>query len=114
MESKIQSQMRKWILDFLVLAIINKWETYGAEIIEILKNSELIVVEWTVYPLLSRLKKDWLINYYWEESESWHPRKYFNLTKSWEEALSLMEKNWSAIANTVENILLSNKKIWKK
>lgn len=107
MESKIQSQMRKGILDFLVLGIIKKWETYGAEIIEILKKSELIVVEWTVYPLLSRLKKEWLISYYWEESESGHPRKYFKLTKAGEEALEIMTKNWKDIDSTVKQILFS-------
>lgn len=106
MENKIQAQMRKWILDFLVLGILKeKWETYWAEIIEILKNSDLIVVEWTVYPLLSRLKKENLIDYRWEESESWHPRKYFKLTKTWENAYILMSASWLEIKNTVEKIL---------
>lgn len=108
MENKIQTQMRKWILDFLVLAILKeKWEAYWAEIIEILKNSDLIVVEWTVYPLLSRLKKENLINYRWEESESWHPRKYFELTKNGENAFKIMLSSWSDIKNTVEKILNS-------
>ena len=105
MESKIQSQMRKWILDFLVLGIIKEKKTYGAEIIEILKNSDLIVVEWTVYPLLSRLKKDALISYYWEESDSGHPRKYFSLTKTGAEAFEIMLENWWDIKNTVFKIL---------
>ena len=105
MESKIQSQMRKGILDFLVLGILKKWETYGAEIIEILKNSELIVVEGTVYPLLSRLKNDLLITYTWVESESGHPRKYFRLTKSGEESYEIMLKNWSEIKNSIAHIL---------
>lgn len=105
MENKIQAQMRKWILDFLVLGILNKGETYGAEIIEILKNSDLIVVEWTVYPLLSRLKKEEMISYNWVESESGHPRKYFKLTKNWEDACKLMEESWTEIKNTVKKIL---------
>ena len=96
MENKIQSQMRKWILDFLILGILKKWETYWAEI---------IVVEWTVYPLLSRLIKDSMISYYWVESDSWHPRKYFKLTKSGEDAFDLMWKSWSEIKNTVQKIL---------
>ena len=102
MESKIQSQMRKGILDFLVLGILKKSDTYGAEIIEILKNSDLIVVEGTVYP---RLKNDALISYYWVESESGHPRKYFQLTKSGKEAYELMSTSWLEIKNTVEKIL---------
>lgn len=105
MESKIQSQMRKWILDFLVLGILKKGEVYGAEIIEILKNSDMIVVEWTVYPLLTRLKNDSLINYYWVESESWHPRKYFQITKSGEEVYNIMLQNWNEIKMTVHKIL---------
>ncbi len=105
MESKIQSQMRKGILDFLVLGILKKSDTYGAEIIEILKNSDLIVVEGTVYPLLTRLKNDALISYYWVESESGHPRKYFQLTKSGNEAYELMSTSWLEIKNTVEKIL---------
>ena len=105
MEGKIQSQMRKGILDFLVLGILKKSDTYGAEIIEILKNSDLIVVEGTVYPLLTRLKNDVLISYYWVESESGHPRKYFQLTKSGKEAYELMSTSWLEIKNTVEKIL---------
>lgn len=105
MDSKIQSQMRKGILDFLVLGILNKSDTYGAEIIEILKNSDMIVVEGTVYPLLTRLKNDALINYYWVESESGHPRKYFQLTKSGEEAYRIMTENWSEIKNSIQKIL---------
>lgn len=106
MENKIQAQMRKWILDFLVLWILKeKWAVYWAEIIEILKESDLIVVEWTVYPLLSRLKKEEMITYYWEESESWHPRKYFELTKTWEENFEIMAKNWVEIKNSVLKIL---------
>lgn len=105
MESKIQSQMRKGILDFLVLGILKKGETYGAEIIEILKNSDMIIVEGTIYPLLSRLKNDGLISYYWEESESGHPRKYFQLTKSGEEAYEIMLVSWLEIRNTISEVL---------
>ena len=106
METKIQAQMRKWIIDFIILWIVkSKWETYWAEIIEILKNSDLIVVEGTIYPLLSRLKKDEIITYRWEESESWHPRKYYSLTKNWENAFDLMLTSWGEIKASVFKIL---------
>lgn len=105
MESKIQSQMRKGMLDFLVLGILKNGETYGAEIIDTLKKSDLIVVEWTVYPLLSRLQKDGLIHYYWVESESGHPRKYFRLTKSGDIAYEIMSENWRDIKNTISKLL---------
>lgn len=103
--NKITTQMRKGILEYIILWIINKWETYGAEIIKELKKGELIVVEGTLYPLLSRLKKDGLIDYYWVESDSGHPRKYYKLTEEWKNAYIVMANAWENIENTV-NILL--------
>lgn len=102
---KITTQMRKWILEYIILWIIDNWDIYWAEIIEILKQWDLIVAEWTIYPLLSRLKKDWLIDYYWVESNTWHPRKYYNLTQSWKELLIIMENNWLNLKKAVWNIL---------
>lgn len=81
MADKISTQMRKGILEYIILGIINKSDIYGAEILDILQSSDLIVVEGTIYPLLSRLKKEELISYYWVESESGHPRKYYKLTQ---------------------------------
>jgi len=58
-----------------------------------------------VYPLLSRLKTDGLITYYWVESDSGHPRKYYNLTQNGKDALTLMEKNWLEMKNSIKKIL---------
>lgn len=102
---KISTQMRKGILEYIILWIINKWDIYWAEIIEILKSWDLIVAEGTIYPLLSRLKTDNLITYYWIESDSWHPRKYYNLTQEWKDTLVLMEKNWTDIKSSIQKIL---------
>lgn len=102
---KISTQMRKWILEYIILWIIGKWDIYWAEIIEILKSWDLIVAEGTIYPLLSRLKTDNLINYYWVESESGHPRKYYNLTSEWKDMKIIMEKNWSDIKSSIKKIL---------
>lgn len=102
---KISTQMRKGILEYIILGIINKWDIYWAEIIEILKSWDLIVAEGTIYPLLSRLKTDNLITYYWIESDSWHPRKYYNLTQEWKDTLVLMEKNWTDIKSSIQKIL---------
>lgn len=102
---KISTQMRKGILEYIILWIISKWDIYWAEIIEILKSWDLIVAEWTIYPLLSRLKTDNLINYYWVESDSGHPRKYYNLTTEWQDMLIIMEKNWFDIKKSIEKIL---------
>lgn len=102
---KVSTQMRKGILEYIILGIIDKGDIYGAEIIEILKWGDLIVAEGTIYPLLSRLKSDSLINYYWVESESGHPRKYFNLTQEWQDMLVVMEKNWLDMKSSIEKIL---------
>jgi len=102
---KITTQMRKGILEYIILWIINSWDIYWAEIIDILKKWDLIVAEGTIYPLLSRLKKESLIDYYWVESETWHPRKYYNLTEQWRESLIIMESNWLNIKKTIKNIL---------
>lgn len=102
---KFTTQMRKGILEYIILWIINSWDIYWAEIIEILKKWDLIVAEWTIYPLLSRLKKETLIDYYWVESDTGHPRKYYNLTQKWRESLIIMENNWSNIKKTIKNIL---------
>lgn len=103
--SKVTTQMRKGILEYIILWIINKWEIYWAEIIKELKKGELIVVEWTLYPLLSRLKKDWLIDYYWVESDSGHPRKYYRLTEEWKNAYIIMANVWENIENTVNKLI---------
>ena len=73
-------QIRKGLLEFCVLQIISSKEVYASEIIEELKNSKIIVVEGTVYPLLSRLKKSNYIQHSWKESTQGPPRKYYSIT----------------------------------
>ena len=102
---KISTQMRKGILEYIILWIISNWDIYWAEIIQQLKSWDLIVAEWTIYPLLSRLKTDGLIDYYWIESDSGHPRKYYNLTQDWKDILVLMEKSWIDIKLSIQKIL---------
>lgn len=92
-------------MEYIILWIISKWDIYGGEIIQKLKQWDLIVAEGTIYPLLSRLKTDNLINYYWVESDSGHPRKYYTLTDEGRDMMIIMEKNWSDIKNSIEKIL---------
>ena len=99
--------MRKWILEYVILMIINSWEVYSSDILKILKENNLIVVEGTLYPLLSRLRKDSIITYYWVESQSWPPRKYFKLTKDGKELLKTMWNIWWELQQAVQYI--SNK-----
>lgn len=101
---KISAQMRKGILEYVILMIISSWEVYSSDILKILKENNLIVVEWTLYPLLSRLRKDLIITYYWVESPSGPPRKYFKLTKEGKELLKSMWSIWWDLSQAVTNI----------
>jgi PadR family transcriptional regulator PadR len=103
--SKISAQMRKGILEFLILSIISKGEAYASDILETLKKNKLIVVEGTLYPLLSRLKKEGLISYYWLESTSGPPRKYYKLTSQGQEILNVMKSVWAELDNAVTQII---------
>ncbi|MCB0397654.1 MAG: PadR family transcriptional regulator, partial [Flavobacteriales bacterium] len=75
-----KAQMRKGILEFCILSLVSEDDAYASDIIERLKQSRLIVVEGTLYPLLTRLKNAGLLSYRWEESTSGPPRKYYKLT----------------------------------
>ena len=76
-----KAQMRKGVLEFCILSVLKEKDAYTSEILDTLKNAKLLVVEGTVYPLLTRLKNDGLLNYRWEESTSGPPRKYYGLTE---------------------------------
>ena len=102
---KITTQMKKWILECLILSIISKWDVYANDIISKLKKVNLIVVEWTMYPLLSRLKTEKLLEYVWVESVQWPPRKYYRLTKKWQETLGTMHQAWKELSDSVNKIV---------
>jgi len=102
---KITTQMKKWILEYLILSIISKWDVYANDIITKLKKVNLIVVEWTMYPLLSRLKIEKLLEYVRVESVQWPPRKYYRLTKKWKETLDTMDKVWKELSDSVNQIV---------
>jgi PadR family transcriptional regulator, regulatory protein PadR len=100
-------QMRKGILEYCILGIISKGEVYASDILESLKSANLLVVEGTVYPLLTRLKNSGLLSYEWKESTSGPPRKYFTLTSQGKQALDELNKTWKelelAVRNTTKN-----------
>jgi len=102
---KITIQMKKWILEYLILSIISKWDVYANDIITKLKKVNLVVVEWTMYPLLSRLKTEKLLEYVWVESVQWPPRKYYRLTKRWQETLDTMHQAWEELSDSVNQIV---------
>jgi len=107
---KLNAQMRKGVLELCVLAVISDKEVYTSDIISSLKEAELLVVEGTVYPLLTRLKNEGLLKYQWKESTSGPPRKYFSLTEKGRTAFKTMYENWEKLNQSV-NRILKNKNI---
>ena len=96
-----KAQMRKGILELCALSIISEKEAYPSDIIKKLKASELIVVEGTLYPLLTRLKNSGILSYIWKESKSGPPRKYYNLTSEGEEFLNGLLGTWEQLNHAV-------------
>jgi PadR family transcriptional regulator PadR len=102
------AQMRKGVLELCILAIIARQDAYASDIITKLKEARLIVVEGTLYPLLTRLKNDGLTVYRWEESKSGPPRKYHQITESGLKYLSELIAGWQDLIESVEKIIPSN------
>jgi PadR family transcriptional regulator PadR len=103
-----KAQMKKGILEYCILAIIKRGEVYASDILEELKQAQLIVVEGTLYPLLTRLKNEGLLSYQWIESKSGPPRKYFQLTPEGNTFLNELELTWNELTNSVNQIIQKN------
>lgn len=99
-----QAQMRKGILEFCILSILLRKEAYPSEILEELKSAKLIVVEGTLYPLLTRLKNMELLTYRWEESTSGPPRKYYSLTEDGKIFHSSLSNTWLELSSAVNRL----------
>lgn len=97
-----KAQMRKGVLEYCILSILKKSEAYPSEIIEELKQGKMIIVEGTLYPLLTRLKNSGLLAYRWEESKSGPPRKYYRLTETGQAFLNELETTWSDLVKAVK------------
>ena len=100
-----KAQMRKGILELCILATISQKPQYSSEILTQLKAAKLLVVEGTLYPLLTRLKNAELLEYHWEESNSGPPRKYFKITAKGKETLKELTLSWDNLAKAVQEIL---------
>ena len=96
-----QTQMRKGILEYCVLLIISRGEIYASDIIAELKQAKLLVVEGTLYPLLTRLKNNGLLAYNWVESTSGPPRKYYVLTPNGQQILKQLDGTWEELAHAI-------------
>lgn len=97
----VKSQMRKGMLEYCILLLLRREQSYASDIIVRLKEARLIVVEGTLYPLLTRLKNDDLLSYEWIESTQGPPRKYYRLTTQGEIFLCELEKAWDELNDTV-------------
>jgi PadR family transcriptional regulator, regulatory protein PadR len=103
-----KAQMRKGVLEYCILLVIDGEPLYASDIIKALKEAKMIVVEGTLYPLLTRLKNAGLLAYKWEESTQGPPRKYYELTENGRKFLGELETSWSELVNAVEKIKTKN------
>jgi PadR family transcriptional regulator, regulatory protein PadR len=100
-----KAQMRKGVLELCILATLSEGEKYPSDIMERLKEAQLLIVEGTLYPLLTRLKNDGLLTYRWEESTSGPPRKYFTLTEAGRVFLDELRTAYIAQSQSVDKIV---------
>jgi len=107
-----KAQMRKGVLEYCILSILSKNDAYATDIINELKESRLIVVEGTLYPLLTRQKNSGLLKYRWEESTQGPPRKYYTLTDAGRNFLEELHTSWNELVEAVNSI--NNKTVNKK
>lgn len=102
-----KAQMRKGVLEFCILSVVRRQDSYATDIIKELKEARLIVVEGTLYPLLTRLKNMGFLSYRWEESTQGPPRKYYKITEEGEKFLEELKLAWKELNDSIE---LINKK----
>jgi len=99
-----KAQMRKGILEYCILSVLSRNSCYASDIIRELKEAKVIVVEGTLYPLLTRQKNAGLLSYRWEESQQGPPRKYYELTAEGREYLSDLDRSWDELVESVNLI----------
>lgn len=99
-----KAQMRKGILEYCILSILSREDSYAPRIISELKQAEMIVVEGTLYPILTRQKNQGLLSYRWEESPQGPPRKYYSITDKGREALAQLDASWEELIGQIEVI----------
>lgn len=104
-----QSQMRKGILEYCILGILHNGEAYPSEILEKLRSAQLLVVEGTVYPLLTRLKNFELLSYRWEESTAGPPRKYYCITPKGIQFFNDLSDTWQELQQAVATLTQNTK-----
>lgn len=109
-----QVQMRKGILEFCILQIISRGEVYASDMLEELTSAKIMVVEGTLYPLLTRLRKAGLVDYKWVESSAGPPRKYYTLTQEGVAFLSKLGETWKELMNSTKRIASKKPRVTKE
>lgn len=99
-----ETQMRKGVVVYAVLLLLKDGKVYSSEIIQALRQAELIIVEGTLYPLLNRLAKDKLLAYEWQESEQGPPRKYYWLTDEGKALLAELKQAYRKLHNSIKTL----------
>jgi PadR family transcriptional regulator PadR len=99
-----RAQMRKGVLELCVLRVLGRGEAYASGISEALKQADLLVVEGTLYPLLTRMKNSGWLDYRWEESKSGPPRKYYQLTEEGRNLLEALNQEWTGFVDAVNSL----------
>ena len=99
-----KAQMRKGVLEYCILSILSKNDAYASDIIKELKEAKMIVVEGTLYPLLTRLKNAGLLSYRWEESTQGPPRKYYTISENGNSFLHELDNSWQELVDAVSTI----------
>jgi len=99
-----KAQMRKGVLEYCILSILSDKDAYASDVINKLKDAKMIVVEGTLYPLLTRLKNAGLLSYRWEESTQGPPRKYYALTELGKDFLKELDSSWNELVEAVQTI----------
>lgn len=99
-----KAQMRKGVLELCILSILSRGDAYTTDLINKLKDAQMIVVEGTLYPLLTRQKNAGLLNYRWEESPQGPPRKYYSLTDKGQTYLKELKDGWEELVEKVNSI----------
>jgi len=103
-----QVQMRKGILEFCIMHVISRGEVYASDMLEELTAAKIMVVEGTLYPLLTRLRKAGLVDYKWVESNSGPPRKYYTLTSEGSAFLQSLTDTWKELMDSTNQIINKN------
>jgi PadR family transcriptional regulator PadR len=103
-----RAQMRKGVLEYCILSVLSDGDAYASDIINRLKEVKMIVVEGTLYPILTRQKNAGLLSYRWEESTQGPPRKYYSITEKGKELLNSMNISWLELVDSVDKLRIKN------